>query len=101
MKKLNPVKLELIGSGASLFTSIFLFYAIDPLTHGRSLLGRLLKIAVYCLVVLGFNLWMRATNRLKGKDPESDDCMKEHIKMSMFILAMFALMELPLMLAVI
>ena len=79
--------------------SIYLFWFVDPLTAGRILLARLLKISVYSLTVLGFNLWMRAVNRMKGLDPESDDCMKEHIKMSMFFLAMFALMELPLLLS--
>ena len=92
---------ELIGSGASLLASIYLFWFVDPLTHGRTLLARLLKIGVYLLTLSGFNLWMRAVNRMKGLDPESDICMKEHIKMSMFFLAMFALMELPLFLSTI
>ena len=81
--------------------SIYLFWFVDPLTHGRILLARLLKIGVYFLTLLGFNLWMRAVNRIKGRDPESDAYMKEHIKMSMFFLAMFALMELPLLLSTI
>lgn len=92
---------ELIGSGISLAASIFIFYIVDPLTHGRILLARLLNVAVYLLILLGFNLWLRAINRMKGLDPQSNECMKEHIKMSMFILGMLALMGLPLLLSTI
>lgn len=98
---MKAIEIELIGSGVSLSASIYLFWFIDPLMPGRILLARLLKISVYFLTLLGFNLWMRVINRLKGLDPESDDCMKDHIKMSMFFLAMLALMELPLLLSTI
>jgi len=112
---LKAHEVELIGSGASLLASIYLFVFVDPLTHGRILLARLLKIGVYSLIVLGFNLWMRAVNRLRGKGkyviehrgrhfiltPKGKECMKEHIKMTSFFCAMFALMELPLFLSTI
>ena len=93
--------------------SIYLFYAIDPLARREILVEKLLKIACYCLVILGFNLWMRAKNRLTGRGtyilehqgrhivltPEGKESMKEHIKMTSFFCAIFALMELPLFLS--
>ena len=93
------LKNELIGSGLSLMGAMYLFYAIDPYTAGRILIRLMLKGAVYCMVLLSFNLWMRVDHRLKGKDPDSPAALKNHIKLTMFFLAMFALMELPLLLS--
>lgn len=87
---------ELIGSGLSICSAYYIFYAINPIAQRMILVEKLLKITVYCLVLLGFNLWMRVMNRLKGIDVESDAAIKEHIKMSMFFLAMFAVMDLAL-----
>ncbi len=93
------LKTEVLGSGLSLIGAIYLFYAIDPLARRVILVEKLLKIWVYCMVLLSFNLWMRVDHRLKGLDPDGPAALKEHIKLTMFFLAMLALMELPLLLS--
>ena len=87
---------ELIGSGLSLCAAICIFHVIDPYTAGKILVEKLLKIACYCLILLGFNLWMRVNNRLRGLDPYAPGAMREHIKMTSFFLFCFALMEAAL-----
>jgi len=98
MKSLG-LRTELVGAGFSLCAAIYIFYAIDPYTAGKILVEKLLKLWVYCLVLLSFNLFMRVDHRLKGMDPDSHAALKEHIKLTMFFLGMLALMELPLFLS--
>ena len=93
---MKALEVEIIGSGISLCAAIYLFYAIDPYTAGKILVEKLLKIACYCLVLLGFNLWMRVNNRLRGVDPYAPGAMREHIKMTSFFLFCFAIMEAAL-----
>lgn len=90
------LKHELIGSGLSLVAAIYGFYAIDPLAGRVILVEKLLKIWVYCLVMLSFNLWLRVDHRLKGMDPDGHEALKDHIKLTLFFFAMLALAELPL-----
>ena len=90
------LKTELLGSGLSLMGAMYIFYAIDPLAQRVILVRLILKGAVYCMFLLGFNLWMRVNNRLQGLDPDTPAALKEHITLTLFFLAMFALMELPL-----
>ena len=90
------LKTELLVSGLSLMGAMYIFYAIDPYTAGMILIRLMLKGAVYCMVLLSFNLWMRVDHRLKDQDPDSPAALKEHIKLTTFFLAMFALMELAL-----
>jgi len=98
-----------------MWLAIYGFYAIDPLARRVILVEKLLKIWCYCLVLLSFNLWMRVNNRLKGRGTylierqgrhfvftsKGKKCVKEHIKMTAFFCAIFALMELPLLLSTI
>lgn len=81
--------------------AIYGFYAIDPLARRVILVEKLLKIWCYCLILLSFNLWMRVDHRIKKIDPDSPAALKENIKLTSFFLAMFALMELPLLLSTI
>lgn len=79
--------------------AMYVFYAVDPLARGLIIVEKLLKLWVYSLLLLSFNLWLRVNHRLMGKDPNSETALKEHIKMTMFFLALYALMDLPLMIA--
>ncbi|MBA7491607.1 hypothetical protein ES702_02155 [subsurface metagenome] len=79
--------------------AIYGFYAIDPLARRVILVEKLLKIWCYCLVLLSFNLWMRVNHRIKNVDPDSHAALRENVKLTSFFLAMFALMELPLLLS--
>ena len=97
MKALN-LKSEIVGSGLLMCAASYLFYAIDPMARSEILVEKLLKIACYCMILLSFNLWMRVNNRLKGLDPEGPKEIKAHIKMTLFFLFCFALMEAALFL---
>jgi len=90
------LKTEVFGSGLSIFAATFIFYAIDPYTAGMILIEKMQKTLVYCLYLIGFNLALRVRHRGEGRDPYSNAAYKAHIKLTMFFLAMFALMELPL-----
>lgn len=96
--KLTP-RHELIGSGMGIFFATYLFYAIDPYARTMILIEKLLKIAVYCLYLLSFNLALRFRHRYEGLDPDSDEAMKKHIKFSMFFLGMLELTDLYLFLS--
>ena len=77
---------DLIGAGFSMCAAMYVFYAVDPLAQTLIIVEKLLKIWVYSLVLLSFNLWMRVNHRLMGKDPNSGPALKEHIKLPCFSL---------------
>lgn len=93
------LKSELIWAGFTMCAAMYVFYAVDPLARGSIIVEKLLKIWVYSLLLLSFNLWLRVNHRLMGKDPDDAAALKEHIKMTMFFLMLYAIMDLPLMIA--
>ena len=90
------LKYEVFGSGLSIFAATFIFYAIDPYVAGAILVEKMQKTLVYCLYLIGFNLALRVRHRAQGREPDAPGALKAHIKLTMFFLAMFALMDLPL-----
>lgn len=90
------MKTEVLGSGLSILAATYLFYAIDPYTRGKILIEKVLKLAVYCLIILGFNLALRVRHRTKRLDPDSRDAWKAHIKLTAFFLFMFGVMDLAI-----
>jgi len=93
------LKTDLIGAGLTLCLSIYVFYAVDPLAVGVVFVEKLLKIWVYSLTLISFNLWLRVDMRLKRWDINGPKAVKAHIKLTSFFFFMLAMMDLPLMIA--
>ena len=93
------LKTDVIGAGFSLCAAIYVFYYFEPLAVGNLLVEKLLKIWVYALTLISFNLWLRVDMRLKGWDINGSKAVKEHIKLTSFFFLLLALMDLPLMIA--
>lgn len=93
------LRAEVIGAGLSLFLSIYVFYIVDPLAVGMVFVEKLLKIWVYALTLISFNLWLRVDMRLKRWDINGPKAVKAHIKLTSFFFFMLALMDLPLIIA--
>ena len=89
---LNP-RCEALGSGVLIFMSVILFYLFEPWAS-VILVDKLLKFVCYSCAILGLNLWLRFKARFDGIDPDSNEVLKNNIRLTFFMMVIFTLMEI-------
>ena len=99
------LKTEVFGSGLSIFAASYLFYIYDPVARGVTgvtsgmIAEMILKFWVYVLYLIGFNLALRVRHRAQGREPDAPGALKAHIKLTMFFLFMFGVMDAAITIA--
>lgn len=93
---LNP-KYEALGSGVLLSLSVIIFHVFEPMAS-VILVEKLLKFVCYSSAILGLNLWLRIKARVDGVDPDSNEVLKNNIRLTAFIIVVFTLMEIGIIL---
>lgn len=80
-------------SGFFLIIPHIILHYFEPMAS-EILTRRALKFVCYASAILGLNFWIRTKARLDGVDPNSAQVWKRIIKLSLFILTMFGIMEM-------
>ena len=62
------------------------------------LVEKLLKFVCYSSAILGLNLWLRFKARFDGVDPDSNEVLKNNIRLTAFMIVIFTLMEIGIIL---
>ena len=88
----NP-RFEAFGSGVLIFMSVILFYLFEPWAS-VILVEKLLKFVCYSSAILGLNLWLRIKARVDGINPDSNEVLKNNIRLTAFMMVIFTLMEI-------